>query len=96
MLGTQVMTPTITVIAGALLAAAQPAPIEVTPTHSGPPNPASIHDGRGDVMAFEIDNGLHPVYRVTVRCRNGKVGYSPRMEQWQEAIDQAFADCGAS
>ena len=68
---------------------ADPSPINETA-----PDPATIHDGRGDVLAFEIDHGLHPRYLATVRCKNGRIGHSTtRMEQWQEAISDAFANC---
>lgn len=69
-------------------------PPDPSPLNETAPDPATIHDGRGDVLAFEIDHGLHPKYLATVRCKNGRIGHSTiRMEQWQEAVSDAFVNC---
>ena len=69
--------------------------IVVTPNNeSEPPNPASIHDGRGDVLAFHWDGIAPKAYMATVRCKNGRIGETPGwVHGWQFAIDQAFAAC---
>jgi len=85
------------VAAGLLVSSALAAQgIVVTPNdESVPPNPATIHDGRGDVLAFHWDGVAPKSYMATVRCKNGQIGETPGMvSNWQFAIDQAFAACG--
>ena len=83
--------------AGLFVAPAMASPgIVVTPSNeSEPPNPASIRDGRGDVLAFHWDGIAPKAYIATVRCKNGRLGETPgKVSNWQFAIDQAFAACG--